>query len=315
MHQNLELNKTTNTDAGLPNLIIAGVNKAATTSLFMYLSSHPDICPSRTKEVQYFLPLRYGKELAPIGEYLNYFSHCHGAKYRMEATGGYFYGGKAVAEAIREQLHEVKIFISIREPISRLYSYYKFKKGSLELNQDISFEEYIRLCEDLPLEERKRRKNNVYWGINGGFYADYIEDWFAVFNQDEIRFVFFDDLVNDPRTLLRELCLWLDIEHETFIDSLDLSVENRTMNYKNRNLQKVALLINWHGESFWRTRPRLKRKLRQIYYAINGLTNTERIAEETYAYLRTVYGVKNARLATQLRAHGYSDLPDWLSVE
>ncbi len=34
----------------LPNLIIAGVGKAATTSLFAYLSAHPDICPARVKE-------------------------------------------------------------------------------------------------------------------------------------------------------------------------------------------------------------------------------------------------------------------------
>ncbi len=34
----------------LPNLITPGVGKAGTTSLFWYLSQHPEICPSGVKE-------------------------------------------------------------------------------------------------------------------------------------------------------------------------------------------------------------------------------------------------------------------------
>lgn len=36
------------------NLIIAGFGKAGTTSLFEYLSSHPDICGSAVKETKFF---------------------------------------------------------------------------------------------------------------------------------------------------------------------------------------------------------------------------------------------------------------------
>ena len=48
------------TEPRLPNLVIAGVPKAGTTSLFNYLAQHPDICPSDVKETRYFEPLRYG---------------------------------------------------------------------------------------------------------------------------------------------------------------------------------------------------------------------------------------------------------------
>jgi hypothetical protein len=37
-------------DARLPNLLLAGIGKAGTTSMFWHLSQHPDICPSRVKE-------------------------------------------------------------------------------------------------------------------------------------------------------------------------------------------------------------------------------------------------------------------------
>ena len=48
--------------------IIAGVNKAGTTSLFVSLSTHPDVAPSAIKETRYFLPARYGQPLEPTSE-------------------------------------------------------------------------------------------------------------------------------------------------------------------------------------------------------------------------------------------------------
>jgi hypothetical protein len=53
----------------LANLIIAGINKAGSTSLFHYLSAHPDVSGSIDKETCYFLPLLYSESLAPIAEY------------------------------------------------------------------------------------------------------------------------------------------------------------------------------------------------------------------------------------------------------
>ena len=46
--------------------VIAGVNKAGTTSLFVSLSTHPDVAPSAIKETRYFLPARYGQPLEPF---------------------------------------------------------------------------------------------------------------------------------------------------------------------------------------------------------------------------------------------------------
>ena len=298
------------------NLIIAGVNKAGTTSLFMYLSAHPDICPSNVKEVQHFLPLRYGaEELPAIEEYLRYFVSCEAEKYMMEATGGYFYGGASVAEAIKDYLGEPKIILIFRNPVDRLFSFYKFKKSMLELDQHLSFEEYVRLCEDMPPAERRKRENNVYWGIEGGFYADYLADWFKVFGEEDLKILFFEHLRRDPTSLLRDLCEWLGIECSQFIASLELSIENRTVNYKSRFLQKLALYTNWQGETFWRSHPRLKRSLRRIYYAINEAPHRETISDDMQAFLESVFSPYNERLAVELSGRGYTDLPRWLKQE
>src|SRR5688572_22585305 len=88
----------------LPNLVIAGVPKAGTTSLFSYLTQHPEVCGSDVKEPRYFNPLRLGSELGPIEDYAAHFGHCAGQRYAMEASPGYSYGGGPLARGLREAL-------------------------------------------------------------------------------------------------------------------------------------------------------------------------------------------------------------------
>lgn len=297
------------------SLIIAGVTKAATTSLFMYLSAHPDICPSRVKETQHFLPPRFGRELPPFEEYHGFFESCGTEKYALEATAGYFYGGKAVAEAIKSHLDDARILITFREPVSRLFSFYQFQKSELRLSEDLTLEEYVRRCEALSPSERRLRESYVYWGLDGGFYSDYLDDWFNVFGRDAIKILFFDRFIQDPRSVLIDICEWLNIEHEEYIDNLVLTNENKTVGYRNRTLQNLALQLNWSGESFWRSHPRLKRTLRRIYYSINGAPRKEGMPEEMKVYLDEVFGPSIERLAQQLTGYGYTDLPNWLSSQ
>ena len=46
------------------NLIVAGVSKCGSTSLFSYLAAHPDVCGSNVKETQFFMPLKFDKARA-----------------------------------------------------------------------------------------------------------------------------------------------------------------------------------------------------------------------------------------------------------
>ena len=57
----------------LPNVIIAGTQKAGTTSLFRYLAGHPAVCHSSTKEVDFFLRHRGEIEDGVIKNYESFF--------------------------------------------------------------------------------------------------------------------------------------------------------------------------------------------------------------------------------------------------
>lgn len=295
----------------LPNLIIAGVGKAGTTSLFSYLALHPDICASSIKETCYFLPLRYGGTLPPIKQYQQYFTHCNNEKYIMESTPRYFHGGKAVAQAIKQKLGHVKIILSFREPVSRLLSTYKFEKSMMNLDQDCSLADYIQLCKNMPPAERKKQENIIYWGIEAGFYADYLPAWFDVFG-DSVKIIFFDQLQNDRSQLLRELCTWLNIEY-SFPNENKLTIENKSINYKNKSIHRFGRFLNRKFERFWRKNIHLKHLLRNIYCLINEQPFEEDYPDHILEYLESVFRPYNQRLATELSKRGYKNLPSWLT--
>lgn len=303
----------------LPNLIIAGVVKGGTTSLFSYLSSHQEVCSSAVKETCYFHTYRYGQpdsryrqSTNPFIQYQRYFSHCQNQKYIMEATPGYFEGGSTLAKEIKRQLgNDVKVIVILREPINRLISFFKFNKSMLELSKELSFDEYINNCQSLPISEKLKQENNKYWGIDGGFYSNYLEDWFEVFD-DSLKVLFFEDFIDDTRITLEYICDWLNIDGSVF-DSYDFGIENKTVGYKYKILQNIAIFLNSKSEIFFRANPQVKKNLRDFYYFINGAKRKEEISQNTIDYLQDIYAPYNRRLSEQLLYKGYKNLPEWLT--
>ena len=209
----------------LPNFIIAGVNKAGTTSVFQYLNGHPEVCCSRDKETGFFLPFRYGKPAIPVEIYKEQFLDCKNSKIIMEATPGYFYGGLPLAQAIKNTVQSnCRILIILREPVSRLVSFYRAKKKNLELDRNMDLKSYVNVCMNMTKQEVMLQENNRFTGVISGFYADYIDDWVSVFGKN-LKIMFYDDLNANPKQFMNGLCSWLEIDAEYF-DQFNFEIEN-----------------------------------------------------------------------------------------
>ena len=299
-------------DPQLANLIIAGINKAGSTSLFHYLSEHPEIHGSRDKETCYFLPLLYNEPLPPIRDYQVQFSHITQPGYRMEATPGYVIGGEKIASVINRTLPGVKIIIILKDPVDRLVSFYKRKKTTLQLPASMSFSEYVKTCRDLDEKEVRLRKHHLYSALSTGAYSDFLEPWLKTFGND-VKIVFFDDLKKDARKFMKDIAAWLDIDTE-FYDMFDFDVKNRSMNYKIRLLQQIAVKANSAGQRFWRTNPGIKKRLMSVYYKINGVSyDTDEIDQASLRFLYNYYRPHNQQLQQLLFRYGMDErLPLWL---
>jgi hypothetical protein len=302
--------RTDSVAPSLPNLVMAGPGKAGTTSLFWYLSQHPEICAASVKEIRYFAPITHGEgELAPLETYAGYFARCGDEPYLMEASPQYFHGGPPLIEAIRRLLTDPRVIIVLRDPVDRLWSVYRSLKVRRTLPATLTFEAYVRACERVRADRAALTlANRPYWTLSGSFYVEHLGAWLEAFG-DDVRVVFFDHLAGDPRAAVRGVCRWLDID-ERSAESFSYTVENRTVSNRSRLLHRIALAAN--SEGLLRDRRRLKAPLRRAYYAINGQGPRERMAPETRRRLSEAFAPANAALGDELRARGYGDLPAWL---
>ncbi|MDP6674615.1 MAG: sulfotransferase domain-containing protein [Gammaproteobacteria bacterium] len=295
------------------HLIIAGVNKGGKATLFSALGRHPDICPSSVKETCYFLPERYGgnRELPQI--YQRYFDAADREQWLLEATPGYLYGGDRLIKAIRQVTGgDTKILVVLREPVSRAFSYFRDKKSMLELPQNADFSDYIERCLEKTDEDLAKEESNLFFGLEGGKYADYLQVWIEEFGND-LRIVFFDDLVDDQVVVLTEICAWLDVDVDQIIVNVKEGVrENRTMYTRYRFLQWLAVRTYRVLEVFFRRHHQAKGVLTRFYYFLNrGKSDKEILEPADKARLQEFYHPYNQRLANLLTDR-QNTLPDWL---
>lgn len=298
-------------DKRLPNLFVAGVNKSGTTSLFNYLVAHPQICGSSQKETFFFTPVLWKKEANPKEEYYHFFKNCKEQKYVMEATPRYYFGGQRVAKEIERVCGKVKVIVLLREPVSRLFSFYLFKKRTLDIPKTLSFEDFLAQCENANEDQKLNSPNQILFAIDESRYIDQLDDWIEIFGKENFKILFQDDLLKAPKMTMLELATWLEIEPEHF-ESLNFSKENTAKSFKNVGLQKLARKLFKSFERFWTANPKIKRFIASIYYAVNGSNKKEELKPETRERLQSYFHPYNMELSDKLDDLGYAELPEWL---
>jgi hypothetical protein len=297
----------------LPTVVIAGPGKTGTTSLYWYLSQHPDICAGDVKEIRYFTPLSEGNGvLPPIEDYAAHFERCGTERHRLEASPQYFHGGQSIAPAMRETVPGVKVVALLRDPVDRLWSTFRFMRSRLaDLPSDMTFERYVDACREVrDRREPFSQDNRLYWTIQGGFYDEYLDPWLESFG-DDFRVVFSERMGSEPHALVGGLFEWLEVDPGAAA-TITYSVENKTVPVRSAVLQRLALAMN--SEAVLGKRRRLKEPLRRVYYALNRRPEPHRMGPETRGALEELFAPGNAALARRLIAMGYTELPAWLSA-
>jgi hypothetical protein len=293
----------------LPNLVIAGVAKAGTTSLFNYLAQHPEICPSDVKETRYFEPLRFGEAVPPIETYAAHFRHSRGERYALEATPTYFYGGRRVASAMREALPQVRVLVILRSPSDRCWSDFRYEQSRGRIPSDMDFDTYLERCESLRAQGLERRhENRSFTGLIDGCYADWLEEWFTEFG-DRLKVIYFDDLSSDAAATVASICTWLDLD-DGVVGGFDLAVENKTEQVRSQAVQQMALAVNRGAESFFRRHPTVKRRLRAVYYLANREPAELTVSASAARRMADFYEPCDARLASLVETMGVAR-PPW----
>jgi len=213
---------------GYPDFIIAGVPKAGTTSLYNYLSQHPQIYLPDHKEPHFFA--YEGKSLnfqGPGDDWLNEAAVTTQAQYRDlfaeapptsvtgEASAMYLYEPRA-AKLIQSRRPDVHLIVVLRDPVERAYSSY------MHLRRD-GREPIDSFRDALDAEDRRVEQGWApLWHYQRmSLYADQVRRYWPFVEAGQMKVFLFDDLVSTPQQVLREIFRFLRVD-DTFEPDIEV---------------------------------------------------------------------------------------------
>jgi hypothetical protein len=182
----------------LPDFIIAGAQKGGTSSLYAYLTQHPQIIGAATKEVHFFdnrFELGtdwYRSHFPTMAELDGQADQVDGHVLTGEGSPYYLFHPHAPAR-IAEVVPQVRLIAMLRNPVERAYSHYRHMvRKNVE---PLSFEEAIAKEEErLDGEVERMLADPTYLSYNHqhfsyrarGIYADQLEAYEKWFRSDQM---------------------------------------------------------------------------------------------------------------------------------
>ncbi|WP_155083705.1 sulfotransferase domain-containing protein [Cyanobacterium aponinum] len=262
----------------LPNFIIAGAPKCGTSSVFSWLSDHPEVCGSQPKETFYLIDREhptYKLGQSYNGEnlegYDNYFQHCNSsAKIFFEATTHYIYQNITI-EILSKLNSQPQILFILRKPEDRVYSYFQYYlNNKAKLKVDLTFTEYVHLIKNESLETftqnyctDKSSGYILYHNINHSCYVNYLEKWKSAL-PDRIHILLFEDMLKDRRNFMKQISNICDID-SNFFDNYTFPHKNATYGIKNRQIHRWSYAI----ADFFKDSP-FKEQIKRLYLKLQS---------------------------------------------
>jgi hypothetical protein len=233
-----------------PNFLIPGAAKSGTTSLYEYLKQHPDVFMPDVKEPTYFVssyladtpdenPRKKRLMSYLVTDYRDYEALFEGVtteKAIGEASVYYLYYWKQAIPAIKSTLGDVKIIISLRNPVDRAYSSYLnvVKDG----DEDCTFEQSLHLEDQ---REQAGWRTLLYQYRKPGLYADQVAAYLQHFSS--VKVILYDDFKNDPVGVAKECCEFLGVDGEAISENR-LLWHNSSLKPRNALVDKALFKPN-----------------------------------------------------------------------
>jgi hypothetical protein len=210
-----------------PDFLVIGAQKSGTTSLYAYLSQHPEVIAARTKEIQFFSE-HYARGSAWYRQHFPVLvtrepARLLGAgKLQTGEATPYYLFHPHTPRRVRAGLPGVKLIALLRNPIDRAYSHHRYhsKLG----DESLDFEAAIAAePERLEGELERMRTDEHYVSdphrnfsyLARGLYAEQIERWLEHFPREQLLVLQSERFFADPAEGYRHVVRFLGLStHE-----------------------------------------------------------------------------------------------------
>ncbi len=294
------------------HFIIGGTIKAATSSLFSYISAHPQVCGSRIKETWFFSTQYSGDPDQDLKKYASYFSPTAENTVLFEASPEYLTYKENVAPRIKRLLPDAKLLFVLRNPVDRLFSHFNFAKAKLQLPDDLNFEAFVEYCERFNNGQTSPEESGIALkhlrALEMGNYSRYLVNFYSEFEHEQIKVIFYDEIASNPLEKLAEISAFIGVS-PAFFESITMNRANVTFSSRIKFLHLIALSLNRLLEPLLRRYPSLKHGLVKLYKIFNrDKRSFVAMQDATRKKLNDYYAPRNAEIKQIL---GDQTLPPW----
>jgi hypothetical protein len=198
----------------LPNYLIIGVQKGATTWLASCLDQHPDVFMADGKELHFF-HRHYAKGLP---WYESHFDGWSDETAGGEATPGYLFHPEVPDRILATLGDQIKLVASLRHPVDRAYSaFWMFLSRGYMPADDVGplgsyFSRLLR-------EDRSSMRSR-------GMYANQVRRYLERFPRENLLFFIYDDIKRDNQKALSDCLAFLGV-NPNFVPSVPDSKANK----------------------------------------------------------------------------------------
>ncbi|XZE55538.1 sulfotransferase family protein [Planctomycetaceae bacterium SH139] len=232
------------------NVFMVGASKAGTTSVWTYFRSHPSVSVGVRKEPRTFA---FEDWRGRVREQEN--EHDNTKALKLDASPIYSQPPVLVraAERIYKYNPEAKLIYILREPIARIHSAWKQALSSGHHLYNV-----YKAKTDVPVPKMPMDLDLAVWKyplfVESCKYYEALKIFGAYFPEDQIKVLFFEDLVNCPEDFFNDLCGFLGIEHHSELNGIRA---NQSSNKKVMpgflarvllNSPPLGLLRNFHSD-------------------------------------------------------------------
>ena len=211
----------------LPDFLIIGAMKSGTSSLFHYLTQHPELVPAFEKEIHYFDQdeSSFGGRTGDLAWYRSHFpikAMIPPRSLVYEATPKYLCHETA-ARRIAEVVPNARLVLTLRNPSDRAISHYFHARcnpsdpGSLHA----AMCEDVDRCASLGVTEGDASGTTDYTSYVGrGVYRPQIERYLERFDRRNMHVIDGDRFFADPGPVLSSLFEFLGVRPDVLIRDL-----------------------------------------------------------------------------------------------
>ncbi len=203
----------------LPDFVIIGAQKSATTSLLSYVGQHPEVKLGWKKATHYFdlQPKRsrrwYAWNFPLAGNPLGVLTGKPSGRQWLtgESCPAYMFLPE-VPERVRKTIPQAKLIVILRDPVWRLVSQYFHQRRKQRV--PVGFSDYVAESIDIgwpppgdDLETVRQRH-----AVPRGYYEDQIRHWLQFFPREQFCILRFEDLIADSAATMNRIFRFLGLD-------------------------------------------------------------------------------------------------------